>query len=332
MCVRNLLLLAWAGTMATAASELTFKVPAQIAVDLTRATELERTGQIRDAERILLDVIRRLEADGTSTITLGIALNNLGVLYAGYDRAADAERQFRRSMRALQGLPGKTAEQALAKTELHLAVLYLEIGRAADIRKLDLPKVMETLDSSEDQARVKAVLAGVRAAGRELDAAERMYSELLSFWTEPVRAATSQAEIATVRNNLGVIALWQGRTDVARTRLEESFREWQRFAGENPNVVKAMTNIASAYMQAKRYEDAGMWLTRSAELGRRTLGEFHPFVVDIQFARAKALKRAGRKAEAREVARVAAQARSVSRAPANADHTVDYRDLVHSAR
>ncbi|HET8547743.1 MAG TPA: tetratricopeptide repeat protein [Bryobacteraceae bacterium] len=328
MRVWNLLFLSCVITAAAVAAEATFTVRSEIVDDLARAVALERNGNTRDAERLVLQIIARLASGGGSKIEMSIALNNLGILYIATDRYTDAERQFMRSIRILQTLDGDIPRQALAKTRLHLAALYLEMGREREIARLDVPKLIETLHGVEDQARAKGILAGLRAARRDFAAAEQMYAELLSFWMDPVRAAASQTEIAIVRNNLGVIALWQGRTDVARTRLEQSFEDWQRTGGpENPNLVKAMTNVASVYMQLKQYDHAEAWLARGAALGRKTLGEFHPFVVRIEFARAEALKKSGRKAEARELAQWAAEARGTVRSPSTDAYIVDYRDI-----
>ena len=51
----------------------------------------------------------------------------------------------------------------------------------------------------------------------DLDTAEQIYTQVLAFWREPRRATINQGEIATTLNNLGIIALRRGRTEVART-------------------------------------------------------------------------------------------------------------------
>jgi tetratricopeptide (TPR) repeat protein len=327
MYVRELLLLTCFGAATIPGAEFTVAIRSAVADELIRATQLERSGDLREAERIVQKVIRGAEAGGPS-LELALAVNNLGTLYTATDRYADAERQFRRSIRVLEALDGDTAAQALAKGKLHLAQLYLETGRSAEVGKLDLPAVIASLRSPEDQARAKTILAGLKIVRKEFDAAEQIYLELLSFWTDPSRAAASQTETGTIRNNLGVIALWQGRTDVARARLEESFEHWQQIVGpENPNMVKAMANVASVYMELKQYDEAVKWLNRSASIGRRAFGELHPFFIGIQLAQADALKKAGRKAEAKEIASAAAEARRMMRRPSVADYTVDVREV-----
>ena len=297
---------------------------------LDRAIELEHQGKIREAEQTILNVIRDCRDE---SLELGAALNNLAVLYLATDRYADAEQQFMRSIRVLKTLRGELAEQVLARTKLHLAALYIETGRGREADKLDLRPLVHILHAPEDKTRAKSALAGLAMLRKELDAAEQMYLEVLSFWREPSRAASSQTEIATVLNNLGVIALWQHRPEVAQTRLEQSFAAWQSILGpESPTLAKAMTNVATVCMQLRQYDDAVKWLGRAGTIARSAFGELHPFSIGTQFAYAEALKKAGRKWEARQVSKSASQARRSMRSPSTSDYTVDYREFSERPR
>jgi tetratricopeptide (TPR) repeat protein len=301
--------------------------PADVAAELTRAMDLERQGQVREAERILWTIVRREEAADSGSLELAVSLNHLGVLYAKASRHADAERHLKRSIRILETLGGE-ADQLCAKVALQLAELYLELDRVADAAKLNLPLLLETLRSPEDRAGVKAAIAAVAIMRRDLDTAERLYFEVLSFWMEPSRAAGSRREIATMLNNLGVVALRQGRMDVARERLERSNAAWQDLDPASPHAINSITNLAVLCTQEKRYDDAAMWLARSLATARSAAGEFDPMTVAVHEAYAEALKKAGRKSEAREVAQAAAEARRSMLSSSPAGYTVDYRDLM----
>jgi tetratricopeptide (TPR) repeat protein len=171
-------------------------------------------------------------------------------------------------------------------------------------------------------------MAGLAMLRKELDSAEQNYLEVLAFWQEPARAAASRTEIATVLNNLGVIALWQRQPAVAQTRLDESFAVWQSILGpESPMLAKAMTNVATVCMQLRQYDEAAKWLGRAEAIAQGAFGELHSFTVGTQVAYAEALKKAGRQEEARRVSRSASEARKSMRSPSTADYTVDYRDL-----
>jgi hypothetical protein len=147
---------------------------------------------------------------------------------------------------------------------------------------------------------------------------------------DPSREPNGRVEIATILNNLGAISLWRGELDNARERLEQSHRVWQSVAGPtSPAVVKSMTNVALAYMRAKRYDDAAAWLAGAASAGRQAFGETHPFTVKVHEFHAKALRKAGRKPEAKEVARTAEAARNAMSVPSTSAYTVDYKDLMN---
>jgi Tfp pilus assembly protein PilF len=314
-------------TMAGLASDTIPAIRPEVNEALDKAIELEHQGQVQAAERILLDVIQSAQSGGV-VLELGVALNNLAVLYLATDRYSDAERQFKRSTKVLETLEGETAEQVLAKTRLHLGALYIETGRGREATKLDLPSLLAILRSPEDKMRVRSAMAGLAMLRKELDSAEQNYLEVLAFWQEPARAAASRTEIATVLNNLGVIALWQRQPAVAQTRLDESFAVWQSILGpESPMLAKAMTNVATVCMQLRQYDEAAKWLGRAEAIAQGAFGELHSFTVGTQVAYAEALKKAGRQEEARQVSRSASEARKSMRSPSIADYTVDYRDL-----
>jgi tetratricopeptide (TPR) repeat protein len=211
--------------------------------------------------------------------------------------------------------------------------MYIEAGRIREAAKLDPPGLLKILQSPEDQIRAKTVIAALAVARSDLGPAEQQYLEVLSFWNQPSRGGGDPVEVATILNNLGAIALWQKRSELALERLEQSLKIWQSIAGPaSPNVIKCSANIAAVYMQEKRYDKAAEWLARATAAGTRTLGELHPFVVAMQSNYAEALKKAGHKKQGEQVARAAADARRMSRSPSTSGYTVDYRDLLKTQK
>ena len=304
----------------------------EVAAQLTRAIELEQQGQVREAERILLKLVHRLDSIAAGSLELSTALNNLAVLYSSSRRYSDAEWYFKRSVQVLQTLDADVAEEHLAKAKLHLAALYAEAGHLDNAAKLNLPILLEKLRNPEDQFRVKGTIAAIAILRKDFTTAERHYLEALSFWSEPSRASAHELEIATTLNNLGVIALRQGRPTAARERFEQSRAVLQRIAGPlSPVLIKAMSNMAAAHLHMKQYEDAATWLARTTTAARATLGEHHPFTVAIHFTHAEVLKKAGRKAEAAEIKRVAIEARAMA-SPSASSYTVDYRDIMRTLK
>jgi Flp pilus assembly protein TadD len=160
--------------------------PAGLAEDLALAIELERRGDLREAERILLNAVRTVQAVSENSLDLAVVCNNLAVQYAVWERDEDAEKYFRRAIRILQGLPGETADQVLARTKLHLASLYIENGRVRDATKLDVPLQLAILQHPEDRVRAKTILASLAGARKQYAEAEKGLRKCSrSGWTRP---------------------------------------------------------------------------------------------------------------------------------------------------
>jgi tetratricopeptide (TPR) repeat protein len=299
-----------------------------VAYELQRAATLENNGDVKGSERVLLAAIETAKKEGLIGYH-GIALNNLAVLYAVLERPADAERYFKRAISVVEEAEESLAVNTLARTKLHLASLYVETNRTREAEKLDLPAVMAKLQNPQDQARVRSMLASIAMAKNDLARAEEMYLGVLSFWQEHLAHGLGQTETATALNNLGIIAWRQNRTEAALTRLERSLGMWRTVLGEkNPTLAKTMSNLATVCVQAKRYDEAARWLEQADVIAQHTFGEVHPLTISLRQQYAEALKKAGRKEEAKVIARAASEARKIVRSPSVADYTLDYRDVV----
>ena len=299
---------------------------AEIPREFILATQLERQGDMKAAERLLLDFIDTAETANTPGV-LAVAMNNLAILYMNVDRVSDAERYFKRAMRVLESIEGTSAARTLARTKLHLASLYIENGRLKDVEKLDLKRVLDRLQTPMEQVRGRSILASLAMARRDFATAEQMSLGVLSFWQSNNKEFDSYAEIATALNNLGITAMHQGRLDRAISRLREALDAWRKILGPtNPTFAKAMGNLATVCVMAGRYEEAVRWQQEGLSVAQRALGDSHPLTVTMQAGYAEVLKKAGRKAEAGEVARAASEARKSLRSPSTADYTIDVRD------
>jgi tetratricopeptide (TPR) repeat protein len=297
--------------------------------ELKRAMELERPGKISEAERILLTEARKTEITAAGSIELAIVLEHLGALYIAAVRHSDAVPLLRRAIRILERLEGDDVLQLLVKTKVHLAACYIAMGRDAETAELNLPLLIKTLRNPRDRASGRAILAELALRRNDLQTAEAIYLEVLAFWTRPSGSSEDPSDIATTLNNLAVVARRQGRTSLARERLEQSLVLWQRIGGPaNLNIMKTMANLAMVCMQAAEYEGAVTWLEQGTAIGRNSLGETHPFTVAMTFAYAEALKKSGRKSEAKVVAHAAIEAQKRMRRRPTERYTIDYHDLI----
>jgi tetratricopeptide (TPR) repeat protein len=221
-----------------------------------------------------------------------------------------------------------SAAHAVAKTKLHLASLYIEGGRAREAARLKIPAVFNQLEGPDDQARARAMLGSLALSENDLPRAEEMFLGVLSYWQSNSTQAKAYMEIATALNNLGIVAWRQGRNDLALSRLMESLNVWKTALGpDNVTLAKAMNNLAVVYAEAKRYGEAVEWQAQATTVAQRVFGDVHPFTITMQTFYAEALKKAGRKAEASQIARAAAESRKIVRRTSVADYTLDYRDV-----
>jgi tetratricopeptide (TPR) repeat protein len=300
-----------------------------LTASLSRAIELELKGQIKEAEQILLKVAREAEKSAPGSLHEAVILNNLAVLYIAAERYADAERYFKRAIRIIEEFNGERPPELLARTKLQLASLYTEMGRHKDAMKLDIPPLIDQLQSRDGRMRAKSILAGLAMISKDYKTAELMFQEIVNYWREHSVDSSHQAEIATVLNNMAMIAYHQGRTEVARARIEESLAVWNTVViGNNPTLAKTLSNFGAICMQAKQYDAAAKWYEKTTSIARNALGESHPFTVAVQFSYAEALKKAGRKPEAEQIKRVATEARRALRDPSVAAYTIDRRDVM----
>jgi len=298
--------------------------------ELKHAMELERHGQISEAEQILLTETRKTEMAAAGSFELAIVLNNLGLLYMLADRHPDAVPLLRRAIRILERLEGDAVVQLLDQTKVSLAACYVEMGRDVETVELNLRLLIETLRSPDDRARARTTLAELALRRNDLKTAEAVYLDVLAFWTGASEFPDAQFDIATTLNNLAVVAMRQGRTGLARDRLEQSLALWRRIEGPaSLNVMKIMSNLAMACMQAAEYEGAVTWLEQSTAIGRNSLGDTHPFTVAMTLAYAEALKKSGRKSEAKVVAHAAVEAQKKMGRRSTEQYTIDYHDLIH---
>jgi hypothetical protein len=184
------------------------------------------------------------------------------------------------------------------------------MGPDAETAKLNLPLLVAILHSPEDRARAVGTPAGLAPMRKDLKTAEALYLEVFAFWTAASELPSDQSDIAVVLNNLGLLALRQGRTTLARERLEQSLTLWRRIEGPaSVNMVKAMTNLALVCMRASEYERAATWLEQGMPIGRNSLADPHPSTVAMTFAYAEAKRKSGRKSEAKVITHAAAEAR-----------------------
>jgi tetratricopeptide (TPR) repeat protein len=298
--------------------------------DLARAADLERQGRNREALPILLDIVHRLEPDPEkSPVVLGVALNDLATVSQFEGRFDEAEGRYMRAIHVLETHRGSAAARAAwAYTKFNLGRLYLESGRRGKAEGLSLASAIDAMPDPESRIRAECTLAGMAAMRSDFATAEEIYLRILSFWRDPSRVANSGMEIASVLNNLAVVAVWRGHQEKARGLIEQSLSLWSQLdPGNEPSAARVMATTGVVCTLLKQYDHAAAMLARATALGRHRYGESNPLTIAIELSFAEALNKAGRKSEAKEIARIAEEGRKGLKASFG-QNTVDYRDLM----
>ncbi len=297
--------------------------------DLLQAVELEHQGRNTEAKVLLLNLVRRLEpGSGEVAVALGIALNDLAAISQTEGQFAEAEAGYNRAIRTLAPEMSVAGRAAWAYSKFNLARLYLESGRIAQAERLSLPDALDAIPDVESRMRAESTLAGMAALRNDFAKAEDTYLRMLSLWRDPERIVKNQVEIASLLNNLAVIAIWRGNKQRANERMTESLAIWSALDSPNDTAaarVMAATGVVCTLL--KRYDDAVYMLSRASATGRARYGESHPLTVAIELSYVQALNKAGRKSEAREMAGIAEQGRKAG-GRTYGNYTVDYRDLM----
>lgn len=294
--------------------------PNGISDQLRLALDLERRGDAKAAERLLL---RLLAAEETSP-TAAVVLNNLAVLYMSIERYGDAERSFHRS---IEIFARGNNQHRLAQAKLGLASLYLNTGRIAEAKRIASPEFVASQDSGENQLQTRALLANLAVHKKEFGTAEQLYSQVLDALLSGRNGTYGDeipTKIATVLNNLAMVALKQGRIAGAHMRMGISVLVWKLLAGADSLIVaKVMHNFGVMCMEAKEYRQAEKFFFQTSKIIGKLWKDPSRLALSVQVAHAEALKKMGRKAEARQMQKQAEETRK----GLLLSHVIDYRDL-----
>ena len=241
-------------------------------------------------------------AEGSATSDPGRfiqTLDSLAAVFVEAGQVANAEREYRR---ALAFLEAAQQEHSLAYAELlaSLASISDDVGNEE--------KTLTTL-------RKAIALYGRGSPSRSVFTLRECLAEILIKRHEYSEAETllldARAEIgaqkqvdplrlSTALNNLAQLHYLQGRLDEALTLYLQSTSTLRSALGDqNPSLIPSLNNLALTYLQMSRFADADEIFRQSATLCGRVLGN-HPTCGDIDENYALALRKIGRKREARK--------------------------------
>jgi len=211
----------------------------------------------------------------------------LAALYNAQDRAAEAERFFKRALAIKEKALGPDHPE-LVDIAVNLADLYQRKGRFAEAeplltRVLTIQEKAFGADNAEVAHALRALAGLYRNQGRASEAdllSQR--SRSISAVTEKRKAAEfpEQAQEDPATLNAEVERLYrEGKYAEAIKTAEKSLAINEKVHGpEHPEVATSLNNLAEIYRAQGRYLDAEPLLKRAVTILEKALGPGHPSV------------------------------------------------------
>jgi CHAT domain-containing protein/Tfp pilus assembly protein PilF len=207
-------------------------------------------------------------------------LAELGVIYAGQLKYADAEQSYRRALGIIDSALG-TNRAETAVILISLGNVYEQTGRLAECEQVYLRALTiaeAALGPSHYQvATILKNLAGTYQNQARYDEAERFYKRALAL-REQSNATT---EIGNILNDLGTLYFAVGRNRDAETHHRRALATLEQALGSShPNLGYPLSALADVYGQEGRYDEAEQLERRALTLREKALGPNHPIVAE----------------------------------------------------
>lgn len=252
------------------------------AAALKRGAELDRAGQLQDAEQAYQQAIEIAESMKVPA-RVGSSYNNLGVFYFRRERFADGERAFRKGIEAFQKSDTPASDDALAARS-NLANLLIAAGKHGAAREQAEALLRAAEYHPRDPRAAKALLLIAQAEQGRGDSSRSLWNYRFAIERLEHKLPETQAELdsaaewalgylATVLEKLKPEsellidvefldpAAWllarYGDAELGRalaTRARAVYA--QRFGVDNPAWIESACDLAAAYRRLGRFAEA----------------------------------------------------------------------------
>lgn len=252
-----------------------------------------------DAEKALRGAYTRAIARSPEDPNVAAAANQLGILYQALGQFPDAEHFYLAALR-LTDLHADHAGSLIVAN--NLATLYLDNRLAARISRLDLLERTALVSPGPETARAKATLATLAMAQGDSLRAESLLTEVLPV----LEARGTHVDAILARCNLGLIAARTGRVAEGIAKVEQCLALFDPQSRE-PAYAKVLGELSVVYADAGSREQAVRAAEKAASLSNSILGPTSPATAVVLEYCSYAMKKAGRKSEARHYLREASE-------------------------
>ena len=241
-----------------------------------KVIELIRAGKYGEALPLAQAMVTQLDKGAPSRDLAG-ALNNLGQVYSGMGRDAEAEPLYERAL-AMMGKAVGIDSAEMAPELNNLAALYQREGRYADAEPLfkralalserslpanhpDLGRALNNLATNDEKQ------------GRHAES-EALTKRALAVYQ---KSPGGEPAVATLLNNLGQIYKAEGRYADAEPLIKQSLSIREKVLGrDHVDVARSLNNLADLYQRQNRFAEAEPIDQRALAIRERTVGPDHP--------------------------------------------------------
>jgi tetratricopeptide (TPR) repeat protein len=270
---------------------------------LARAEQLREQGLYREAQAVTKQVVRTSEGFGSMDRRYAFALNLSGLVHRDLGKYPEAERDYLRALRMLE----KCAcdPRLLSQLLQNLASLYIDLGgREAQSERLFRRALQISLsDLPPDHPEVGGLLSNLAASLT----ARRRYPEATSYYRQALTIFEANPRfyapsIAITLTNQAVLLAHQGQSGDAIPVLKRAIGILEEALGSgHPSLVKPLLNLGRTYLRVDHAAMAVEPLSRATEIAINALGPEHPTLGDVLETYGAALRKTGRKREARVI-------------------------------
>jgi tetratricopeptide (TPR) repeat protein len=301
---------------------------AQTSPAQTIAADLQKSGDLIGAERVLRNALKEARAMGSSTSVAG-AFAALGIFYQDIGRFTQAESSLTSSLKILRETKHQE-DPILAPLIIHLAWLYIETGRARAAHRL-LPqpwvdRFMASHPNSKYLPLLLETLGGLNAIDGRLTAATDIYRK--NFDLLERRGADVSVEMASALSNFGFIELRAGRYRDAQNDFSKSVELWMQVSDpDDLQAAVARLGLAKTNFALRNYEDSAELLQQVLPIFERKCGPRSLRTQDVLIYYADVLRHQRRTDEAKTIEERVRLIRSAAAADLSFKQTINVRDM-----
>jgi tetratricopeptide (TPR) repeat protein len=271
---------------------------------MEQGAALERSGSYSEALAVFQEALGIAEHDHLHPRAIASSLNQVGMVYDDLGKFADAIRQFRRALAMVESMEGKD--------NLNYAVLLGNL--AADYGELKQDKTARPLlreaidiyvrhDATGDPrlaiARIGLAQSDMNS-GRYRDAQELLEQALAVLRLQ--QQASWRRQTAITLNNLGVVHRLQKHHAESEPLFLQSIRMIEEeFGVDHPRLLEPLNNLALAYIDLGRPEDALATMRRARTIAEARLRPEHPSYGRLLVNYGNVLRKTGHKAEGKQL-------------------------------